>query len=100
MTFAFSDKISVAKSVLIEELGNESVLLNLNSLVYFSQDDITTRMFNVLTESESIEKAYQTLLQEYEVEPELLKQDLLNLIEELVEHELVEVEELLVEVNK
>ena len=91
MTFAFTDKVSLCDNVLIEELGDESVLLNLNSMDYISQDDVGTRMFNVLIESESIEDAYNILLLEYKVERDLLKQDLMNYIEQLVEHGLVEV---------
>ena len=48
-------------------------------------------MLWVLTESESIKAAHDTLLEEYEVDSQQLQQDLLNFVEKLVKHKLVEV---------
>jgi Coenzyme PQQ synthesis protein D (PqqD) len=45
----------------------------------------------VLTTSPSVEAAYETLLEEYEVEPETLRQDLDDLLGKLAEQGLVEV---------
>lgn len=44
-----------------------------------------------LTGSESIEMAYQKLLAEYEVDGELLKQNLMALLDQLVAHGLLDV---------
>lgn len=88
-----TQKVISSENVLVEDLDEESVLLNLDTLTYSSQDDVGTRMFNVLIESNSIEQAYQTLLSEYQVEPELLKKDLFNYIEQLVEQGLIEIKD-------
>ena len=93
MKYAFADKVALCDNVLIEELGDESVLLNLDSMDYISQDDVGTRMLKLLTESDSIEDAYNILLGEYEVEPDRLKQDLMSYVEQLLEQELVEVKQ-------
>jgi hypothetical protein len=47
-------------------------------------------MWQVLTDSASVHGAYETLLAEYDVEPEKLEHDLEALINQLVEHGLVE----------
>ncbi len=86
-----SVKISISESVLVQQLEDESVLLNLDSEQYFGLDDIGTSMWEVINETESVEKAYEQLLTIYEVEPEQLHQDLYNLIEKLIAHELVKV---------
>lgn len=86
-----SQKVSLAEDVLIQELSGEYVLLNIESEQYFGLDEVGSRMLSVLTESESIQAANDILLQEYEVEPDQLQQDLLELIEKCVKHGLVEV---------
>ena len=45
----------------------------------------------VLQQSQSIEAAYEVLIEEYEVDPEKLRQDLLALVQELEEYGLVEI---------
>jgi len=91
MTISLNSSLSAPADVLIRELDGEAVLLNLNSEAYYGLDQVGTRMWQVLTTSESIEAAYETLLAEYEVEPARLHQDLTGLIERLVEHGLLEV---------
>jgi Coenzyme PQQ synthesis protein D (PqqD) len=91
MTISNNSRISVPLDTLINVLGGESVLLSLKSQQYFGLDEVGTRMWNVLTNSPSIEAAYETLLEEYEVEPETLRQDLYDLLERLAEQGLVEV---------
>ncbi|MGK7927184.1 MAG: PqqD family protein [Spirulina sp.] len=89
--FTLTQKVSLAEDVLIQDLAGESVLLNLESEEYFGLDEVGTRMLAVLNESESIQAAYRVLLAEYEVDGIQLKQDLLELIEQLSEHGLVKV---------
>jgi len=83
-------RIVVQPDVLVNVIDGESVLLNLKSESYFGLDEVGTRMWQVLTDSGSIQAAYETLLAEYEVEPEKLRQDLERLIEQLVAHGLLE----------
>jgi hypothetical protein len=87
----FSQRVSVPEDVLVNVLGGESVLLNLDTESYYGLDEVGTRMWQVLTESESIQEAYDQLLSEYDVEPEKLHADLSELVGELAERGLVEV---------
>jgi Coenzyme PQQ synthesis protein D (PqqD) len=80
--------------VLVRELEGESVLLNLNSESYFGLDGVGTRMWAALTTSASIEAAYETLLAEYEVEPEHLRADLSRFVEKLAAAGLIDVSDL------
>jgi hypothetical protein len=91
VTVTFDQRILVPEDVLVQELEGESVLLNLKSERYFGLDEVGTRMWAVLSNSESIQQAYDVLLGEYEVEPHVLRRDLLNLIDRLIEHGLVEI---------
>lgn len=89
---SFSDRVRVPDGVLISNLQDESVFLNLDSEQYFGLDDVGTRMFSVLTNSDSIETAYQSLAAEYEVDRERLRQDLMILVENLLQEGLVIIE--------
>ena len=81
----------VPDDVLISRLQEESVILNLDSERYYGLDDIGTRILSVLTTSESIEAAYQTLVNEYDVDAHVLRQDLLELVEELVDRGIIQI---------
>ena len=83
MSISFSDRVKIPDGVLISKLQDESVILNLDSERYFGLDDVGTRFLSVLTTSESIEAAYQTLVNEYKVDGQMLRQDLIELIENL-----------------
>ena len=91
-TISSNARISVSSDTLINILGGESVLLCLKSQQYFGLDEVGTRMWNVLTTSSSVEAAYETLLEEYEVEPEALREDLHDLLGKLVEQGLLEIQ--------
>ncbi|MBA2525336.1 MAG: PqqD family protein, partial [Pyrinomonadaceae bacterium] len=54
-------------------------------------DEVGTRMLSVLTTSKSIQTAFEMLLEEYDVENGLLRQDLIDLIDRLVEQGLLEI---------
>jgi Skp family chaperone for outer membrane proteins len=89
MTISFSDRVAVPEGVLISQLQEESVILNLESERYFGLDDVGTRFLSVLTSSESIEAAYETLRGEYDVDPQALRDDLRELVEKLVDQGLL-----------
>jgi hypothetical protein len=91
-SISFADRVRVPDDVLISNLQDESVILNLNSERYFGLDNVGTRMLTVLSTSKSIEAAYELLLTEYDVDPQLLRQDLISLIENLAEQGLLAIE--------
>ena len=88
---SFSDRVRVPDDVLISRLQEEAVILNLDSERYFGLDDVGTRFLSVLTTSESIEAAYESLLEEYDVDREVLRDDLIALIENLSQQGIIEV---------
>jgi Coenzyme PQQ synthesis protein D (PqqD) len=90
MTISFLARVSAPEDVLMRELGGESVLLNLASETYFGLDDVGTRMWVLMTTAPSIQVAYDALLAEYSVAPEVLRHDMEALLGELLEHGLLE----------
>src|SRR5215217_8618190 len=91
MSISFSDSVKIPDDVLISNLQDESVILNLDSERYYGLDSVGTRILSILTRSESIEAAYNTLTQEYDVDSQVLRQDLLALVENLLEQGLIEI---------
>ena len=89
MTISFTDRVVVPDGVLISQLQEESVILNLEIERYFGLDDVGTRFLTVLTTSQSIEAAYETLSSEYDVDSQILRRDLLALVENLVDQGLL-----------
>jgi hypothetical protein len=90
MKVAFSTQLSVPSDVLLNKVGEETVLLNLESGRYFGLDEVGTRMWEALTDSGSIQAAYDLLLREYDVEAEALEKDLTDLVDQLVDKGLLE----------
>lgn len=89
MKVSFAQRTTPADDVLVQMLDGEAVLLNLNTESYFGLDEVGARMWTLLTESDSIQTAYEALLEEYDVTPEQLRADLAALIDRLVEQGLI-----------
>lgn len=86
---SFSERLTVAPDVLFRLVGNEGVLLNLNTTLYLGLNPVGTRMWNALTSASSIQAAYDALLGEYEVEPAQLRADLEEFIQRLLGQKLI-----------
>ena len=89
MTISLQTRVRATPDTLMQELEGESVLLNLASEHYFGLDEVGTRMWQALTTADNVQAAHAALLAEYEVDGDLLRNDLLDLIGPLVEHGLV-----------
>lgn len=83
--------VAVPENVLVQELDGEAVLLDLKSETYFGLDEVGMRMWQILTTSPSIKNAYERLLDEYDVAPETLQNDLDKMLDQLVQKGLLEV---------
>jgi hypothetical protein len=86
---SFTDRVSVPNHVLVRILEKEAVLLNSASERYFGLDETGTRMWQLATTTPDIATAYQQLLAEYDVEPETLRQNLIELLEKLADNGLL-----------
>lgn len=91
MPISFAERLILPEDVLISDVEGESVILNVNTERYFGLDEVGTRMLSVLTESNSVQTAYEALLEEYEVENDTLRRDLADLIDRLLGQGLLEV---------
>lgn len=76
---------------MVRHVDGEAVLLNLSNERYYGLDKVGAQMWTALTSASSIQEAYESLLEEYEVEPGQLRHNLEELVEKLRENGLVEV---------
>lgn len=85
-------RVSIPSDVLFHELDGEAVLLNLQTGKYFGLDPTGTRIWHFLVESGSLGLAYRRMLDEYDVDAEVLRADMLALVEQLAAHDLIQLE--------
>jgi len=91
MSFSNTAKVTVPDNILTQNVRGESVLLNLNDERYFCLDKVGTHMWTALSESESIQTAYEVLLDQYDVKADLLHRDLIDFVEKMVSDGCLEV---------
>jgi len=89
---SFADRAEALPHVLVRFLETESVLLNLDTERYFGLDETGTRMWQLVTTAPSIDAAYRELQQEFDVEPELLRLHLTELLGRLVDNGLLHIQ--------
>ena len=79
-----SPSFEIPPSVIYRQVEKEVVLLNLETEQYFALNEVGANVVNQLTQ-ESIEEAIDSLLIVYEVDPEVLRRDVQNLTDALME---------------
>ena len=84
MSTSFDSNVSISPDVMVRQIGDETVLLDLNTERYLGLDDVSSRFWQEVTNGASIQTAYDTLLSEYEVDPETLRKDVDDFVQELL----------------
>jgi coenzyme PQQ synthesis protein D (PqqD) len=82
-------RVTVRDGVMFNRVGDEVVLLDLDSGTYFGLDSVGGRMWDLLSGSATIGEAIETMLDEYEIDREVLERDVLRLVSELEEKGLI-----------
>lgn len=88
-----NQKVTFAETVFAQEVDGEMVLLDMNSENYFGLDEVGTAIWQAMQEKESLKEVFDILLEQYEVEEDVLKKDLINFVEKLKESGLIKIEE-------
>jgi len=83
-------KVNIGPDILFQELGSETVLLNLENEQYFELNEVGGRFWELLVEHGSTAEVLARMEQEYDASPESLKTDLAALIIKLTESGLIE----------
>lgn len=75
--------IILSPDVISQEVSGETVLLDLESENYFGLDEVGTRIWQLIKETNNLKTIYDTLLSEYDVQEDRLQQDLDTLLSEI-----------------
>jgi Coenzyme PQQ synthesis protein D (PqqD) len=75
--------------VLFQKLDQEAVLLHLESGIYFGLDRVGMDIWRMLPESDSLQQVAQSISTQYGVSDNQSQQDLIELIEQMLQHDLV-----------
>ena len=86
-------QVRLAKDVLMQKVGDDAILLNLNTENYFALDEVGTRIINTLQESDSVTQAVRKLVEIYEVDETKLTNDAIRLVKECEQNGLLQVTE-------
>lgn len=76
--------LAVSAHVLAQEFDGAKTMMNTHSEEYFSLDGVGKRMWDVIVQTQTLREAHTELLEEFEVTPAQLEDDLLALAAELV----------------
>ncbi len=85
------DTLHIPGYVSFTFVDEDAVLLNMQSNQYYLLDEVGARLWGLLRDEKMLRESYQTILEEYEVEPAQLEKDVLELLEKLKEQGLVEI---------
>ncbi len=85
--------VQVLPDVLSQEVSGETVLLDLNNENYFGLNEVGTRIWQLLQEQNNLERIYDVLLDEYEVDTKQLRKDFDDIINQLKDAGLIKCKE-------
>lgn len=72
------------------DLAGEAAILNLTTGIYYGLDPVGARTWELMQTPTSVGAVRDALLQEYEVESEVLENDLKTLFADMLQHGLIE----------
>ena len=86
------DKDSVlqrADNVTFEVVADEAILIDINTGIYFSLNEVGTEFWEMLDGEQTIEQHATTIATKYEVDKTMVVADLLELAEEMAKDKLI-----------
>lgn len=85
-------RVILSPQALFQEMGSEGVILDLTSSTYFGLNEVGARLWKLLQLDSDLRRAFEKLLNEYAVDPEVLERDILEVLSQLSGAKLVEIE--------
>jgi hypothetical protein len=86
-----TDTVTIPEQVMARQVGEETVILDLNSGTYFGLNPVGARIWQLLAEGKTLGEICMALQDEYEVEPARLQSDIGDLLKSLAAQGLVSV---------
>jgi len=89
---SLNSNVKISSEILAQEVDGETVLLDLRSENYFGLDEVGTRIWQLLQQQKQLQKVFNIMLQEYDVDAKQLQDDLNDLLDKLIDEGLITVE--------
>lgn len=89
MAVSLDSRVSISEDAVFRELEGEAVIVHLDSGMYYGLNPVGTRLWQLIDAHGQLQPVFDAALEEFEVEPERLQRDLLQLVSELASRQLV-----------
>ena len=73
------------------DLGGEAAVLNLKNGIYYGLNPVGARIWDLVQTPHTVREVRDTLIDEYDVDSDRCERDLVALLQQLVEHDLVDI---------
>ncbi len=83
--------VVASKDLVYTELDDGVTILNMADGMYYGLNSVGARIWGLIQEERKVFELLQSLLGQYHVEPTQCERDLLELLNQLIDHGLVEV---------
>jgi hypothetical protein len=82
-------EISLSPHITLQKSDDGAILFDRTGEAYYELDEVGMRLWQLLVENGDFDAALAQLLSEYEVEEEVLRRELLELLEDMAQSDLV-----------
>lgn len=91
MDIRLTQTVIVSEDAISQEVGGETVILDLGSEQYFGLDEVGTRIWQLLQEKGDLQQIFDCMLGEFDVTADRLEADMQALLGELASAGLISV---------
>ncbi len=81
--------LRISDAAVVRDLDGESVILNIESGIYFGLDRIGTRVWQLIEEHGDVDAIVRVMEHEYDADPQTLRADAEALVAALIEKRLI-----------
>lgn len=82
--------LKISKNIVVEELGEDLIILDLISGEYFEANELGSLIINELKKNQDIEQIKKTIMQKFNVKDAVAEDDLMKFINQLDKKGLLE----------
>lgn len=86
------DKITIPAQVLVNQIDEEMIILDLASGTYFGLNPVGAQIWQFLSAGKTVAETCKEMLDKYEVAPDEIERDVVNLTNELLSRKLVHIQ--------
>jgi hypothetical protein len=84
-------KIAISPRAMFRSVGDETVILDLETGSYFGLDPVGARVWALIDEGKAFDELCETMVEEYEVNRAQLERDVEALVNNLANHRLISI---------